>query len=135
MDGLKKGGFGFLPKHKKAQEMSTNTIILIILGLIVLVILILGFTMGWDKFVPFLSTNNVDNIKTACALACSTDNQYDFCTTPREVKDGVNDKFDANCYGLSKGQAPTGVILKDANALKNYGIAECPSIDCAKPAA
>jgi hypothetical protein len=128
MDDIKKGGgVGFLPKNKKAQEMSTNTIILIILGLIVLVILILGFTMGWDKFVPFLSTNNVDNIKTACALACSTDNTYDFCTTPREVKDGVNDKFPTTCGVLSD---PKG-MYKD----RNYGIAECPSIECAKPAA
>ena len=35
--------------NKKGQEMSVTAIILIILGLIVLVVLILGFTVGWSQ--------------------------------------------------------------------------------------
>lgn len=106
---------------KKGQELSTNTIIIIILAVVVLVVLALGFSLGWNKIAPWLSTNNVDNIKTACAAACSSGSTYDFCTSPREVKDGTNDKFTDTCNKL-------------ANDLKydtrNYGIAKCPTITC-----
>ncbi len=66
--------------------MSTNTIILLILGIVVLVVLILGFTTGWDKLAPWLSGNNVDTIVTACEAACTMGSQYDFCTFERDLK-------------------------------------------------
>lgn len=103
---------------KKGQGLSTNAIILIILGVIVLVILILGFTIGWDRFLPFVKSNNVENIKTACSLACSTGNQFDFCSTQREVKDGINDKFTSTCNELSGEQYTS----------RNYGIEACSGI-------
>jgi len=40
--------------NKKAQGMSTSTIILLILRIVILVILILGFTLGWDKIAPWM---------------------------------------------------------------------------------
>ncbi|MFH1503551.1 MAG: hypothetical protein ABIE36_02750 [Candidatus Diapherotrites archaeon] len=104
-------------KNKKAQGMSTSTIILMILGLVILVILILGFTLGWNKFLPWLKTNNLETIKTTCAVACSTNSIYDFCTLSREVNDGENDKFSSNCEELST-----------ADKYKLYGITPCPNI-------
>ena len=113
----------FLGKNRKAQGMSTTTIVLLILGLIILVVLILGFTMGWQKFAPWLSSsNNIDNINTACAVSCATGGNYDFCSLEREVKDGVNDKFDATCDDL---------LTKEEYKARNYGIDECPEITCA----
>ena len=106
-------------KGKEGQGLSTSTIVLIILAVAVLVILILGFTMGWSNFLPFLKTNNVQNIKTACGTACSTESTFDFCTTPREVSDGINAKFTSTCYGLTN----------DAK-YANYSIAKCPAITC-----
>lgn len=108
-------------KDKRGQELSTNTIIIIILAVVVLVVLVLGFTIGWDKVAPWLSSNNVDNIKTACSAACSTGSTYDFCTIEREVKDGVNDKFKETCAKL----------VTDAKyASRAYGIEACPTINC-----
>jgi len=104
---------------KRGQGLSTNAIILIILGVLVLAILILGFTLGWSTIVPFLSTNNIDNIKTSCSLACSTGSTYDFCSTVREVKDGVNDKFKASCFDL---------LTNEEYNTRNYGIEECPTL-------
>jgi hypothetical protein len=104
---------------KKGQGLSTSTIVLIILAVAVLVILILGFTIGWSNFLPFLKTNNVQNIKTACSTACSTGAIYDFCTTPREVNDGVNEKFTDTCYKLAN---------EVKYSTRNYGIDKCPSI-------
>lgn len=109
-------------ENKRGQGMSTSTIILLILGLIILVVLILGFTLGWQNFAPWLSSNNVDKIVTACGVACSTDSQYDFCSVLREVRDGTNEKFDATCFQLSD---PDGDY-----ADRNYGVAECATITC-----
>lgn len=111
-------------QSKRGQGLSTNAIILIVLGVIVLAILILGFTIGWGKIVPFIKTNNVENVRTSCNLACSTGSQFDFCSTERDVNDGVNDGFKATCYDLS-----TDETLR----ARNYGIEVCASIECTNP--
>jgi hypothetical protein len=106
--------------NKKAQGMSISTVILLILGLVILVVLILGFIMGFDKILPFINTgNNIETIQNACSTACATNSQYNFCSVKRTVKDGVNDKFDATCLELS------------ANPIydqRGYGIEDCPGL-------
>lgn len=110
-------------QNKRGQGLSTNAIIMIILGVVVLIVLILGFTMGWNKLNPFLSTNNVDNIKTSCDIACSTESTFDYCGVEREVKDGTNDKFGDTCYNLAN---------SEGYSTRNYGISVCPSITCSE---
>ncbi len=111
-------------KSKRGQGLSTNAIILIILGVVVLVVLIVGFTVGWNKLLPFVSTNNVENIKTGCTLACTTGNVYDFCTQSRTLKaDDPNlpdGKATSNCFDFSN---PEGQYVR-------FGIGSCPSITC-----
>ncbi len=108
-------------RGKRGQELSTNTIIIIILAVVVLVVLAVGFTIGWQKILPFTSQPNVDNIKTACSTACSTVSTYDFCSVQREVKDGNNTAFKDTCYNL----ADNATYIA-----RNYGVAKCPSITC-----
>ncbi|KKQ78697.1 MAG: hypothetical protein UT01_C0062G0002 [Candidatus Daviesbacteria bacterium GW2011_GWA1_38_7] len=108
--------------NKRGQGLSTNAIILIILGIIVLVVLVLGFTIGWNRLLPFVSSNNIENIQTACSTACSTSNTYNYCTFPREVNDGVNNKFTSTCYNLTQPEF----------ASRNYGIAACSGMTCAQ---
>ena len=108
---------------KKGQGLSTNAIILIVLGVIVLVILILGFTLGWGKIAPFVKTNNVDNIKTSCGVACSTESVYDFCLSQREVKVDGN-KFFASCYDMSNKEGPNY-----DTEYKLLGIESCPALE------
>ena len=105
--------------NKKGQELSTNAIILIVLGVLVLVLLILGFTIGWDRILPFIKTNNVQNVVAACETACSTSAQYDYCNAPKEVNNGVDKKISSTCLELST----------KADYSK-YGIKACPSIAC-----
>jgi hypothetical protein len=106
--------------NKKAQGMSISTIILLILGLIILVVLILGFTIGWAKIAPWLGPgNNLETLKNACGASCSTGGQYDFCTVKRPVKDGVNTKFEATCEDLA---------TKQQYIQRQYGIAACPGL-------
>lgn len=107
--------------NKKGQGLSTSTIVLIILAVAVLVILILGFSIGWSKFLPFLQSNNVDTIKNACGVACSTGSVYDFCTVQREVSDGTNDKFKDSCYNLT---------TKAEYVPRGYGIETCTTVTC-----
>ncbi|MFH1325416.1 MAG: hypothetical protein ABIH49_01440 [archaeon] len=104
--------------NKRAQELSVNTIILIILAVVVLVILVLGFTIGWNRFVPFISKTNVDQVISACDIACSLNNQYDYCSIPRELKAQDVTLRDVTCNFLSKQQT-------------QYLVKTCPSIDCA----
>ncbi|MGV8152383.1 MAG: hypothetical protein ACP5OG_04830 [Candidatus Nanoarchaeia archaeon] len=78
--------------NKKGAEMTIGTIIVIILALLVLVVLIYGFTTGWGdlwgkmkNYFGFGSKVNIDEIKTACTLACTTNAEYAFCTQTRQV--------------------------------------------------
>ena len=117
----KKEGNAFFIKNRRGQGLSTNAIILIILGVIILVILIAGFTLGWNKLLPLISTNNIDTIKTSCGIACSTESAFDYCSVEREVKDGTNDKFSDTCNNLANSVD---------YAERNYGIGSCAAITC-----
>lgn len=104
---------------KRGQGLSTNAIILIILGVIVLVILVVGFTLGWGKIAPFLQTNNVETIKSSCISACATGNTYGFCSQNRTLKaEGVK-IVDKTCFEFATNAS-----------YESYGIDECSSITC-----
>ena len=106
-------------ENKKGQGMSTSTIILLILGLVILVVLVLGFSLGWNKLAPWINSNNLETIKTSCGAACSTGSTYDFCNFPREVKDGVNKKFESTCKSLS---------TEEQYVSRGYGIEPCADL-------
>ncbi|MBU2615755.1 MAG: hypothetical protein KKC19_01490 [Nanoarchaeota archaeon] len=115
MDGKRRG----VLRDVRGQGLSVNAIILIILGITVLVVLILGFTIGWGRILPFVKTNNVQNVVTACDTACTTGAQFDYCQTLRNVNDGINDEFPATCNNLANSED-----YKD----RNYGVNKCPSL-------
>jgi len=103
--------------NKKGQEMSVTAIILIILGLIVLVVLILGFTVGWSQIKEWIIPgNNVKSITDSCKIACGTDQKYAYCFEKKELKSKEETLKDVTCYSLAK-KKPI------------YGIETC-SIDC-----
>ena len=101
--------------NKRGQGLSVNAIILIVLGVVVLAVLILGFTLGWQKILPFVSTNNVNTLVTTCGIACSTNSQFDFCTVKRDLNVGDDSIKDVNCNYLAEKQ-------------KKYGVDSCGSI-------
>ena len=106
--------------NKRGQGLSTNAIILIILGIVVLVMLILGFTIGWSRLLPFLSSENVDSVVNGCVAACSTKSVYGFCTKERELVDAEGNEFTDTCNNFA---------TMDKYDL--YGVQPCPSVDCA----
>lgn len=108
--------------NKKGQGMSINAVVLIVLAVIILVVLVLGFIIGWDKMLPWIGGgNNLDTLATSCTTACSTSSTYNYCSLAREVKDGVNDKFEATCNDLATNAQYVS---------RGYGIDPCPGITC-----
>lgn len=108
----------FFPKNFRAQGLSTNAIILIILGVVILVLLIIGFTFGWNTLLPWLATDNVETIVQQCNAACVTGSKYDFCSKARVLKEGKTE-VETNCA--------TFAVISEYN---KYGIETCSAINC-----
>jgi hypothetical protein len=75
---------------KKAQSLTVGTIILMLLGVVVLVILIFGFTNGWSSLFDKVKIigggeSNADTIASACQIACSTNAGNAYCVKVRKV--------------------------------------------------
>ena len=83
--------------NEKRAEVTIGIIIFIVLGLVVLVVLVFGFTTGWsnlwDKIIGFGGGEvNVQSVVQSCQLACTTGSTYDYCTRNRSVvfEEGVD---------------------------------------------
>ncbi|VVB80082.1 Uncharacterised protein [uncultured archaeon] len=103
--------------NKRGQGLPISTIILLILGIVILVFLIIGFSAGWDKFSSYFSKNNVKDVVSNCEIACSTNSQYDFCSAQRTLVSDTEKLSQVTCDFLNK-QRPT------------YAVAGCASITC-----
>jgi len=95
--------------------MATSTIVLLVIGVLILVVLVLGFTKGWESLKVWMPSDNVDNIDKSCAVSCTTNDAY--CSKTKNVNDGNNPKFDATCDELST-----------EPAYASYGIDPCPGL-------
>ena len=105
-------------KNKRGQGMSTNTIILLILGVLVLVFLIIGFSAGFGKVLPFIKSSNVDNVVNNCEASCSTQSVYDYCRVQRELKDAEDQTIETTC-----------AVFAGTPEFSKYGFSNC-NIDC-----
>lgn len=106
--------------EKKAQGLSINAVILIILGLAVLAVLILGFMLGWNKLLPwFGERNNVDTIAKSCETACGSENLYSYCSVKRDLGDGTKTYKGVTCY-----------MLANVPDFAGYGVKDCSNLDC-----
>jgi len=107
-------------KNKRAQGMSTNTIILLILGIVVLVALIWGFSTGWSSLRNIVDASNVDDVVQDCVAACSINSVYSFCSAQRMLKaTEENVEVKSTC-----------AVFSTEDNFKKYGISVCPNIDC-----
>jgi len=75
--------------NKKGQEMSVATLVLIVIGIVVLVMLILGFSMGWQnlwaKVNIFGGGSNVETVVQSCKLAASSDSTFSYCSEFKKI--------------------------------------------------
>jgi hypothetical protein len=88
--------------NKRGQELSTGTIILLIIGVIILVLLALGFTSGWSKLFPWITQGNVDHVRSTCSSVCTSGGVDDYCVVQRDLipSDKSEKIMDATCYYL-----------------------------------
>ena len=106
--------------NKKGQELSTTTIILLVLGVLILVVLIIGFSTKWTAFKNLISPTNVDNMVEDCNTACGLNSKYSFCSAERLLR--VNeDKLEI--------KTSCAVLAEDSN-FEKYSVEGCPAIEC-----
>ena len=111
--------------NKRGQGLSINAIFLIILGVIILVVLAIGFFAGWNTFGDlFGGGSNVDTLAKSCNIACSTSAKFDFCTQMRELK--IDEVTDTSLTGVENGGTYTCKDLFDK--APTLGIANCPGL-------
>ena len=108
-------------QNKRGQGLSTTAIVLIVLGVVLLVVLIIGFAMGWENIAPWLSGDNVDTIVNQCGAACSTNSMYDYCSKMRKLK-AEKIEIETNCATFS--------VISEYD---KYGIEECSALSCDIP--
>jgi hypothetical protein len=104
--------------NKKGAEMTIGTIIVIILALVVLVVIIYGFTVGWgnlwQRLTGFSPKANIQTHIQACQLACTTESVSDYCK-------------DRDVYLVDNQKEAIKMKCPDI-VLRNVGLERCPSI-------
>ena len=112
--------------NKKGQEMSITTLLLIIIGIVVLVLVVLGFSMGWsslwEKINIYRPSSNIDSLVQSCNLALVQPGA--FCEYKSVTLDGklqfVN-CLDDRIAGKLEGTAPS-------NCADNTPVKYCESL-------
>lgn len=65
---------------RKGQNVTITTLILIVLGVIVLVLLVTGFIIGWDRIIDIITIGGgLDQKLQKCNAAASFDAVFEFC--------------------------------------------------------
>ena len=84
--------------NKRGQELSIGTLVLIVLGVIVLVLLILGFSVGWENLfskIGITTGSDLSAMVAACKVAAAANSKVDFCDYKKVKIDGVVNEI--NC--------------------------------------
>jgi hypothetical protein len=111
-------------RGKRGQGLSTNTVILLVLGLLVLAALAYGFFTGFEALRGTVEKNNVDDIVTQCTSQCAMKSKYDFCAAPKTLVDAEGNKIKASCE-----------VFANEPTMGAYGIGNCPAIECSNTCA
>ncbi len=108
--------------NKRGQELSIGTLVLIVLGIIVLVLLILGFSVGWENLfskIGITTGRDLSAMVAACKVAAAANSKVDFCACK-------NVKIDGNPKEINCGDsAVTGAATELASYATNYACPAC----------
>ncbi len=120
-------------KNKRGQDLSIGTLILIVLGVIVLVLLILGFSIGWsnlwEKINIFGASSSLGDVVTACNLAVNSQNTFDYCQNFRQVRVDGKTQY-VNCEdGRIKEQLNSPLSCGNETQVNNLIIAKCATLN------
>ena len=84
--------------EKRGQELSIGTLVLIVLGIIVLVLLVLGFSMGWQNLfskIGIYQGSDISSMVAACKVAVASQSSVSYCEF-KSVRIG-NERKEINC--------------------------------------
>ena len=84
--------------NKKGQELSVGTTILIAIGIIILVLLVIGFSIGWEDLfskINIFKGSDLSAMVTACKVAVASDSKASFCECKNVKIEGEPEKV--NC--------------------------------------
>jgi hypothetical protein len=114
------------PRNKKGQDLSTGAIILIILGVVVLVLLALGFSIGWQKILPWVSPTNTDTIVNQCQVSCTTSDVYGYCSQNRTLR--ASDLPAGSDGKVPKEVTNTCKFFSTDAGFTKYNVGTCPGL-------
>lgn len=119
--------------EKRGQDISLTTILLMVLGVVVIVLLIWGFSSGWssmwEKITGFGGgKSNVDSVKQSCDLACQGSQTDAFCTQKRTVN--FEDKRTFTTPELVNKSTVSDNCKNLSIYAPSLGIKDCPAITC-----
>jgi len=87
---------------KKGIELATNAIVITIIALVLLILLITFLTGGFkgfkEKISIYLSSSNVDDIKTSCNQLALQDSKFEYCCVNKTVKLSGTQKMELTCF-------------------------------------
>jgi len=107
--------------NKKGQGLELGYIILAIVGVIVLAVVIYGFSVGWGNFFSTITSFgggkvNVQTIVQACQTACGYSGTFDYCNKQRDVVFTAGSKAESlKCKELEN---------------RNVGLTPCDTVTC-----
>jgi hypothetical protein len=114
--------------NKRGADITT-VIIFLVVGLVVGVLLIWGFSTNWQIFSSmFSSGNNINTITTQCQTSCATADSYGYCTMKRTLK---ADDLPNDVDGKAQKQVinTCDYFATNADFLK-YGVSTCSAVTC-----
>ena len=122
-----------LKTNKKAQDLSIGTLILIVLGIIVLVLLILGFSYGWSSLWEKINIfggggASIADVVTNCNLAVTSNAVYTYCSEFKQVK--INNVVEyVNCEDPRVTQGvTTKITCPESQSLSDRIKEQCKSL-------
>lgn len=113
--------------NKKGQEMSVSTLVLIVIGIVVLVMLILGFSMGWQNLWGKIGIlgggSGVETVVQACNIAATSDATASYCSEFKQVTLTGGIKSYVNCQYSDVDKAVTKKLTCVGDPVKEYCVA------------
>jgi len=94
--------------NKRGVEGNIWTIVVLVSLIILLVLVVIGTTGGfgnlWGNIKNYMSSTNVDSIVNTCSVQCSTNQKYEFCTAPKElrIREDLTSGEDVKCTTSGK---------------------------------
>ncbi len=110
---------------KRGQELSIGTTILIALGIIILVLLVLGFSIGWENLfskIGIFQGSDLSAMVEACKVAVASSSKASYCEFKNvKLSDG---KKMINCeYGeVQRGLVNSGTLSSCEGVTYKHGI-------------